>query len=876
MAKLDTYKKKRDFHKTSEPSGNRHARTSGNRFVVQKHDATRPHYDFRLEVGGVLVSWAVPKGPSMNPADKRLAIQTEDHPVDYIDFEGVIPENNYGAGPVEVWDNGTYEVEGGLDAGRQIARGEIKFVLHGRKLHGGFVLVRTSRQGKDGKSWLMIKHRDASADPHWNVDDRGESVISGRTIDEIEEGVQPLGRVSPEAVEGARKAPMPSHVSPTLAVLTDHPFSHPDWLFEIKWDGVRALARVDRKHLQLRSRRDQNITGNYPELAVLPRRLRVNQAILDGEIVALDESGHSDFERLQSRMNVRNPSPALVKQTPVTYCAFDLLYCDGYDLRRAALVDRKRLLRDSLEFTPPVMYSDHQIEKGKELFDLAKKNGLEGVIAKQIQSPYPGERTNQWQKFKTAEELDAVIGGYTAPRGGRTHFGALLLGLYSEGKLLFVGGVGTGFDQKYRKKIFDMMEPLRTQHCPFHERPDTREKAFWIKPELVARVKYANWTREKRLRAPVVLGLLPDHNPGECRFETQASPKAQPPGHSTQPARPKGSRSPRARSGEALTRESDIERELFHGNREDIHIELDGKPLRLTHLNKIYYPKTGHAKRDVIAYYYRVAPLILPFLRDRPMVLRRYPDGAGGKAFFQKEAGETYPSWMETVAIESEENGEVTHYFLAQDRAALLFLTNLGCIDHNPWFSRRDDLKRPDYFFFDLDPSEKTSFKTVMTIAQEIYRELTELGIRAFLKTSGATGFHIYVPIKREYNYEQLRNFAEIVGQAASGKRAEWVTRNRRVSERKAGTVLIDAAQNSYGRSLAAPYSLRAVPGASISCPISPDELSSSLKLEHFNLNSIFKRLENKGDLWKDFWKARQPLTKAIGLLDRQLKQSSR
>ncbi|HEV2246186.1 MAG TPA: DNA ligase D [Terriglobia bacterium] len=875
MAKLDTYKKKRNFQKTSEPSGTRRVRSGGNRFVVQKHDATRLHYDFRLEVRGVLVSWAVPKGPSMNPADKRLAIQTEDHPLDYIDFEGVIPENNYGAGPVEVWDNGTYEVEDGLNAERQINKGEIKFVLHGRKLHGGFVLVRTSRQSKDGKSWLIIKHRDASADPRWNIDDRGESVISGRSIREIEEGVQPFDRVSPESVEGARKAPMPSHVSPTLAVLAEHPFSDPEWVFEIKWDGVRALARVDRTHLQFRSRRDQNITANYPEFSGLPRQLRVNEAILDGEIVALDESGHSDFERLQSRMNVSNPSPSLVKQTPVTYCVFDLLYCDGYDLRRAALGDRKRLLRDALEFTPPIIYSDHQIEKGKELFDLAKKNGLEGVIAKQIRSPYPGERTNQWQKFKTVEELDVVVGGYTAPRGGRTHFGALLLGLYSDGKLLSVGGVGTGFDQKYRKKIFDMMEPLRAQHCSFHERPDTREKAFWIKPELVARIRCANWTREKRLRAPVFLGLLPDHNPRECRFETEASPKAQP-GHSAQPAHPKGSRSPRARASDTLTRESDIERELFHGHRDDINIELDGKPLRLTHLNKIYYPKTGHAKRDLIAYYYRVAPLILPFLRDRPMVLRRYPDGVGGKAFFQKEAGESYPSWMETVAVESEENAEVTHYFLAQNRASLLFLTNLGCIDHNPWFSRRDDLKHPDYFFFDLDPSERTSFKTVITVAREIYRELTELGVRAFLKTSGATGFHIYVPIKREYDYEQLRNFAEIVGQVASGKRAALVTSNRRVSERKAGTVLIDAAQNSYGRSLAAPYSLRAVPGAAISCPVSSDELSSSVKPERFNLNSIFKRLETKGDLWQDFWKARQPLTKAIDTLDRQLKQSSR
>lgn len=824
----------------------------------------------------MLVSWAVPKGPSMNPADKRLAIQTEDHPLDYINFEGVIPENNYGAGPVEVWDNGTYEAEGDLDAEKQIAKGEIKFVLHGRKLHGGFVLVRTTgRQNKDGKSWLMIKHRDTAADPDWNIDDRGESVISGRNIREIEQGLQPFDKVSPESVEGARKAPMPSHVSPTLAVLAERPFSDPHWLFEIKWDGVRALARVNRKHLQLRSRRDQNITNHYPELAGLPQQLRASEAILDGEIVVLDEAGHSDFELLQSRMNVRDPSPSLVKQNPVTYFVFDLLYCDGYDLRRAALADRKKLLRDAVEFSPPILYSDHQIEKGRELFDLAKKNNLEGVIAKQIQSPYPGERTSQWQKFKTVEELDAVIGGYTAPRGARTHFGALLLGLYNDGKLLYVGGVGTGFDQKYRKKIFDMMEPLRVQHFPFQRRPDTREKAFWIKPEMVARIRYANWTREKRLRAPVFLGLLPDHDPRECRFETQVFPGKEQ-RHSNQPAHLKRSRARGASSSGALTRESDIESELFGGRRDDINIELDGKPLRLTHLNKVYYPKTGHTKRNLIAYYYRVAPLILPFLRDRPMVLRRYPDGVGGKAFFQKEAGETYPSWMETTAVKSEEDDQVTHYFLAQDRASLLFLTNLGCIDHNPWFSRRDDLKHPDYFFFDLDPSEKTSFKTVIMIAREIYRQLTDLGIRAFLKTSGATGFHMYVPIKREYDYEQLRNFAEIVGQVASGKRAELVTRNRRVSERRSGTVLIDAAQNSYGRSLAAPYSLRAVPGASISCPVSSEELTVDLKPDRFNLDSIFKRLENKGDLWKDFWKARQSLTKAISTLDAQLKQRSR
>lgn len=522
MKPLAEYRRKRRFTETPEPEPQGRDRSGRNRFVIQKHGATRLHYDFRLEIGGVLKSWAVPKGPSLNPADKRLAMETEDHPVEYAGFEGVIPKGHYGAGPVIIWDRGTFTVDGKTSAARQLKRGELKFTLHGQKLKGSFVLVKLRRSTGAAKPWLLIKHRDDAADSKWKIEKHDGSVASGRNLHEIAKGHSASDANSaPWPPEGARKAKMPHTLHPMLATLVDKPFSSPDWLFEIKWDGVRSLAWVEKGKVELRSRAGKNITRHYPELASLPKRVKARTAILDGEIVVLDRKGRSRFELLQPRINVSSPPESLQKRAPVTYYLFDLLYCDGYDLRRTPLVERKERLHRTLDSGSAIAYAAHQLEKGRELLAAARKQGLEGIIGKRINSFYFETRSTDWVKFKITRQVDAVIAGYTAPRNTREFFGALLLGLYESETLCFIGGVGTGFDRKKQETIYKRLQKLKSDHCYFDRPPHTKEHASWVKPELVARVKYGNWTRDRRLRVPVFLALLEDHRPRDCRFENE-------------------------------------------------------------------------------------------------------------------------------------------------------------------------------------------------------------------------------------------------------------------------------------------------------------------------------------------------------------------
>ena len=867
MSSLTEYRRKRKFGQTPEPEPGPKPSAPSNRFVVQKHDATRLHYDFRLEIDGALKSWAIPKGPSLNPADKRLAMETEDHPLEYADFEGVIPEGHYGAGPVIIWDRGTFTLEGDASASEQYRRGELKFALHGERLRGSFVLVKLRQADGKGKPWLLIKHKDAAADPNWNIEALPASVTTGRDLKEVEEGLPASASVlqaDPGELEGAEKARMPEAIQPMLATLAEKPFSRPDWLFEIKWDGVRALAWIKEGKLELRSRTGRTITAQYPDLAGLPGRVHAGTAILDGEIVALDPSGRSSFELLQSRMNVRSPSESQQRQAPATYFIFDLLYCDGYDLRGSPLLQRKNLLRRVLEPGGPFSYADHLLEKGKELFEVAKEQGLEGIIGKRQGSRYSETRSLDWMKFKITKTVDAVVGGYTEPRGSREHFGALLVGFYEGKTLRFVGGVGTGFDLQKQTELFDKLKPLETAKCPFTPVPKTQEKANWVEPALVARVKYANWTNDGRLRAPVFLTLLEDHNPADCQFQTETptSSAAEKP-ESGDGHKPAGN-TRAAAGGRILASDAEIDEELFKGRAENVSVEIEGQLLRLTNLNKVYFPESGYTKRDLLAYYYRIAPYILPFLKDRPLVLRRYPDGITGESFFQKDAGLYAADWMETVAIPSEEKGADIRYFIANDRAALLYLTNLGCIDQNAWSSRRDDLEHPDYVFFDLDPSDGTDFTVVIEVARAVHAKLLELQLKAFLKTSGATGFHIYIPLEREYTFEQVRTFADIVGRLVAAEMPKQVTQQRIVAKRPAGTVLIDAYQNASGRPLALPYAARAFPKAPVSAPVAPRELRHSLRPDRLNIKSIFPRLEESGDLWRDFWDSRQTLEDAI------------
>jgi bifunctional non-homologous end joining protein LigD len=867
MPKLEEYRRKRRFDRTPEPSGKDVQPATENTFVVQKHAARRLHYDFRLAINGTLKSWAVPKGPSLSSADKRLAVQTEDHPLEYGGFEGKIPEGSYGAGTVMVWDRGTFNVEGNLDPLKQLERGEIKFNLNGEKLRGSFVLVKLKHSEK-GNEWLMIKHKDAAEDSAWNIAEHDGSVLTGRMLEEIAQELPPKRRASPihaAELQGARKTAMPSRVEPMLATLTERPFSDPNWVFEIKWDGVRALARIENGALTLRSRTGVDIAKRYLELASLPDALAARQAILDGEVVTLDARGHSDFERLQERMHVRAPSENLLAQIPVVYFAFDLLYCDGYDLRKTPLLDRKQLLHRLLRTSERFRYSDHQLEHGKELFELAAQKGLEGIVAKRADSPYLSGRSPYWVKLKITKTVDAVVGGWTEPRSAGIPFGSLLLGLYQGKKLQFIGHVGSGFDAKKLEELSTKLKQLAAPACPFDAVPATNEKPSWVSPALIARVKFSGWTREHSLRHPVFLALREDARPTDCQWEIEAAPAAD----------PTVLRAPQV-VGRALNTKAQIEAELFKGRSETVTIELDDKRLRLSNLNKVYFPESGHTKRNLLAYYYRMADFILPFLRDRPLVLRRYPDGIKGQAFFQKDLREGIPEWFTTVPLDSEKRGEEIHYATANDRASLLFLTALGCIDHNPWSSRYADLEHPDYFFFDLDPSEGTDFSVVVTIARALHEKLEELRLVSFLKTSGATGIHLYIPVEPVYTYEQLRTFAEIVARTITVEHSNLVTNERSVARRPAGRVLIDVQQNALGRPLAAPYAVRAFPEAPVSAPLSPRELRPSLRPETLNIKTLFARLKEKGDLWGDFWKRRQRLEDAIESLSRCLPPAER
>jgi bifunctional non-homologous end joining protein LigD len=831
---LDEYRGKREFSKTPEPPPAPLPGAVGNTFVVQQHDATRLHWDFRLEIDGVLASWAVPKGPSLNPAEKRLAVQTENHPLDYAGFEGVIPEGNYGAGPVQVWDNGTYEVEGAMPASQQLKRGEMKLRLHGHKLRGSFVLVRT---GKDGKSWLLIKHADQYADSGWDIGQLDWSVLTGRAIREIEAGLSGRAAAARD-LPGAREAPCPASAEPNLATPAAKPFSNPEWIFELKWDGMRVLAWVRGDKVELRSRRDRIVTGQFPELAVLPARLAVKEAIVDGEAVVLNEKGRADFSRLQQRMGVQQPSRVLMDEAPVILYLFDILYAEGYDLRSVPLIERKEFLRRILLPEDPVRYSSHVAGEGEALYRLAREQGLEGVIGKQARSSYHAGRSTEWIKLKTAAEVDAVIGGFTEPRGGRKHFGALLAGLYDGPHLRFIGGVGSGFDNKTQAAVARELEPLISRHMPFREEPDTRERATWVKPALVARVRFSEWTPDSQLRAPVFLGMRADIEPKDCTFP-------EPGGKSCAD-------------------------EIAASRGDELTLDVDGRKLRLTHLKKVFFPEPGFTKRDLLAYYARVSAFILPFLRGRPLVMRRMPDGVSGAMFYQKEAGAGVPDWIETHTISTE--GKSIRYAVCNDLASLLWLTHLGCIDHNPWTSRIDSLDHPDYAFLDLDPVEGTPFTTVIEVAREVCAVLDQAGMTAYAKTSGATGFHIFVPLEPVYSYQEAATFAQIISRIAGARLPEKVTFERAVSKRPAGTVLLDYAQLAWGRPLASVYSVRPQPRATVSTPVSRTELEASLHPGRFTLQTVPERLDRTGDLWAGFWRSRQRIEPAL----EKLKQSPR
>ncbi len=853
---LKEYERKRSFDKTPEPKPQAPDRLepASRFFCVQRHDATRLHYDLRLEVGGTLKSWAVPKGPSLEPLAKHLAMHVEDHPLDYGNFEGNIPKGEYGGGSVMLWDRGTFDVLGDAPAQAQIDRGDFKFRIHGHKIKGEFALVRMRNRGK-GNEWLLIKKNDADAKPGWNIEDHARSVLTGRTQQEIAENLpavtapQPAatGHQSLAALKGAVKSPMPRTISPMLATLARHPPEGKDWLYEIKWDGVRAICFVEDNQLRLYSRTQKRCDQQYPELSVLPHFLKASTAILDGEIAVLDENGRSRFNLIQPRISVTDPNSIahLSRSAPVTLFLFDLLYLDGYDLRGVPLEDRKRLLEEIVTPADHIRFSDHFAANGRAMLEAARANGLEGILAKRRDSRYEGRRTTDWQKIKVLTTGDFVIGGFT--HGERDYFSSLVLGVYDHGKLVHTGQVGTGFNDKSLKEIYTAIEPLIVKKTPFAGSVKALREVTWLKPELVAEIKYLEVTPDGLLRAPVFMRLRPDKDPKDCVRESY-EPAPEEAEDSSAPA------SALIRKGPLIPPKSPAEALL----------DIDGQRLKFTNLNKVFYPGEGITKRDLINYYDAVANLIIPHLRDRPLSLKRYPNGIDHDFFFQKDAEDKVPEWVRLEPIFSEHNQDKIHYIICNDRPTLLYLANLACIDQNPWMSRLGSLDNPDFALIDLDPTEGCPYDQIVEAAQLVKKILDSVGMAGYPKTTGGDGMHVYIPLEPVYTYEQVRSFAEILSILVIREKPGLFTTPRAVSKRKKGKVYFDYLQISSAKTIAAPYVLRAHPGAPVSAPLDWGEVRKGLEPGQFNIHNAIERFERVGDLFEPVLMNRQKLETAL------------
>ena len=833
---LREYARKRDFSRTPEPRPGKSAKGElhGGRFFIQRHNATHLHYDFRLEIGGTLKSWAIPKGPSLDPSVKHLAAMVEDHPLDYGDFEGNIPKGNYGGGSVMLWDRGTFDLIGDEPGEAQIARGDLKFQLHGEKLRGTWAIVHMKNRGK-GNEWLIIKKKDEAAQAPWNIEDLAYSVKTARTQEEIAADLpakktaarkKKASALNPEKLPGAVRAPMPGFFAPMGANLTEHLPKGKDWIFEVKWDGVRGLLYIDNGTLNIYTRNNNRCETQYPELQVLPHYIDAQQAILDGEIVVLDDRGVSHFESIQSRIHTRdaNTIAKMAQKNPVHLYAFDLLYLNGFDLRHVPLIGRKRLLQKLVKPFPLLRVSEHFDNSGEELLEAAGESGLEGLMAKSATSVYESRRSPNWLKLKLTFEQEFVIAGYTP--GERDYFGSLALGYYEGGNLHYAGNVGTGFNARNLAELWGLLEPLKTSRNPFTKGDKIPRRTLWVKPELVAQIKFANWTDDKKLRAPVFLGLRDDKPPAEVSREEVPSPGFLP------------------------------------MDRKEATTEIDGHSLKFTNLDKVYYPEDGYTKRDLLNYYESVAPLLLPYLKDRPLSLKRYPNGIHEEFFFQKHTPAGYPSWLRTETIDK------IRYALAQNRASLLYLTNLGCIDQNPWMSRVGSLDCPDFILIDLDP-QQSEFDKIVEAALLVKSKLDAIGLTGYPKTTGGDGMHIYIPLEPHYSYEQARTFAEVIARMLAAERPDLFTTPRAVEKRENNRVYFDYLQIAESKTISAPYVARAYPGAPVSTPLVWDEVKPGLHPSQFNIRNAPERFARVGDLFRGALTQPQRLEKAFAKLQK-------
>jgi bifunctional non-homologous end joining protein LigD len=889
---LSLYKKKRSFGKTPEPVG---GKGTGKelRFVIQKHAASRLHYDFRLEMEGVLKSWAVPKGPSLNPADKRLAMMVEDHPFDYRSFEGIIPEGNYGAGTVIVWDEGTYEaLEPGTKAEqeksllKQLKAGSLKIRMNGSKLKGEFALVKLKKA--EDNAWLLIKHNDKYA-KETDVTKKDKSVISGYSLEKVAKtsdniygskaGAATKKKASPEttapnkkakppvtkrasaavksspakknqkkSLSEGRAAAFPKSVPPMLATLIDKPFEEPGWIYEIKWDGYRAVALMNKGKVNLLSRNDKSFNEKFYPVHKALEEWGIN-AVVDGEVVVLSQKGLANFGSLQ---NWRSEADG-----ELIYYVFDIMWLEGKDLTQLALTDRREILKTVVPSEGIIRLSENFETNATGLLEEVAKLDMEGIMAKKADSTYtPGIRTKAWLKMKAQKRHEVVIGGYTQNEGSAKTFSSLLVGVYEENKLQYIGKIGTGFNDKMQKEILAKTKGLEVAKPPFTEVPDVdkpsrfrpnppKAKVTWLKPSLVCEVSYAELTGDGVMRHPSFEGLREDKKAKDVIMEKSVSPME---------LEKKASASPRKKESAAPAPE--FIKPVKAGNRKSLLNPTDetqvkvvnGHELKFTNLSKVYWPKEKYTKRDMLNYYYQVAPYILPYLKDRPQSLNRYPNGITGESFYQKDVTESAPEWIKKSPYHT--NGEDKNFLVVEDDASILYMANLGAIEMNPWNSTIHTPDHPDWCLIDLDPSEKNSFDTVIKTALVTKKVLDELKVTGYVKTSGSTGIHIYIPLGAQYTYDECQLFGKLVATRVHQELPGITSIERLVKNRK-NKLYIDYLQNRAKATLAAPYSLRPKPGATVSMPLHWDEVKKGLSMKDFTIKNALERIRKEGDIFK-------------------------
>ncbi len=811
---LASYRGKRRFEGTPEPSGESSAEQDGQRFVVHEHHARRLHWDLRLEHDGVLTSWAIPNGIPDDPKKNRKAIHVEDHPLDYIDFHGTIPSGNYGAGEVSIWDHGTYALE-------KWRRDEVIVVFAGERLRGRYVLFRAGREERD---WM-------------------------------------IHRMDPRVDAGAEE--MPAFITPMLAKLATLPAEESQWTFEVKWDGVRAITHSEPGRLRLLSRNGNDITAAYPELRALNPALGSHRAILDGEIVACDGEGKPSFQLLQTRMHVRGETAVRhhAQSTPVTYMIFDLLWLDGHSLTSLPYAQRRARLEALALKSAHWRIPESFMGQGSALLAATREQGLEGVIGKRLDARYVSGRHGAWIKLKNWGRQEAVIGGWRGGQGARAgRIGALLLGVYDAGgELRYVGRVGTGFDTHELERLAELLEPLARSVTPFAGRQPPKDSHF-VEPEVVCEVEFSEWTHAGTLRQPSYKGLRDDKRPAEVVRERLAAFSGDGPAGPPPVSAPAAI--PSANDGER----PDVQAWLAAGRkvRDGVEVEVGGRTLKLTNAGKVLYPATGFAKCDLVAYYTAVAPALLPHLHDRPLTLKRYPNGVDAEHFYEKRSPPHRPDWIQTVKVPSDRGSKEIPYTLCQDLPTLIWLANLADIELHPSLSLAGDVTRPSMVAFDLDPGAPAGIVECCAVALELRELFRQLGLDACAKTSGSKGLQVYVPLNHDgTSYEQTKPFAHAVAGLLEERHPELVVSSMARAKR-AGKVLIDWSQNDEHKTTICVYSLRATEQPRVSTPVSWDEVAACRhggdEMLGFGPEDVLTRIAKHGDLFEKILTLQQHL----------------